>query len=84
MIFKVNSLHDFTPLGFRQPEEIDEPLTQIARVRARRMLADGLVAEVDALCRFQRRAAGRWQQRIVRHGFGPECQLQTGISAVEV
>ena len=48
------------------------------------MLADALVAEADALCRFQRRAAGRWQQRIVRHGFGPECQLQTGISAVEV
>jgi putative transposase len=76
---------DRTILPFRQSENIDDPLTEIAREGARRMLAEALVAEADAFVASfgeDRLADGR--QRIVRHGFGPERQLQTGIGAVEV
>ena len=76
---------DRTILPFRQSEEIEDPLTEIAREGARRMLAEALVAEADAFVASfgeDRLADGR--QRIVRHGFGPERQLQTGIGAVEV
>ena len=37
-----------TVVGFRQPDAIDDPLTELAREGARRMLAQALVAEADA------------------------------------
>jgi Transposase len=39
---------DTTVLPFRQPEAIDDPLTEVAREGARRMLAQVLIAEADA------------------------------------
>ncbi len=72
-------------LPFRQSERIDDPLTEIAREGARRMLAEALVAEADAFVAGfsdERLADGR--HRIVRHGFGPERQIQTGVGAVPV
>jgi putative transposase len=38
-------LRDTTVIPFRQPEAIDDPLTEIAREGARRMLAQVLIAE---------------------------------------
>ena len=35
-------------IAFRQPESVDDPLTEIARDGARRMLAAALRAEADA------------------------------------
>jgi putative transposase len=35
-------------IPFRQPEAIDDPLTEVAREGARRMLAQVLIAEADA------------------------------------
>ena len=76
---------DTTILPFRQSEKIDDPLTEIAREGARRMLAEALVAEADAfVAGFSEERLADGRQRIVRHGFGPERQLQTGIGAVEV
>lgn len=76
---------DSTVTPLRQPGAIDDPLTEIAREGARRMLAEALEAEVDAfLADFhdQRLADGR--QRVVRHGHGPERSIQTGIGSVEL
>ena len=39
---------DSTVISFRQPDTIDDPLTEIAREGARRMLAQVLIAEADA------------------------------------
>jgi transposase-like protein len=76
---------DRTILPFRQSEKIDDPLTELAREGARRMLAEALVAEADAfVAGFSEERLADGRQRIVRHGFGPERQLQTGIGAVEV
>ena len=76
---------DTTILPFRQSGRIDDPLTEIAREGARRMLAEALVAEADAfVAGFSEERLADGRQRIVRHGFGPERQLQTGIGAVEV
>jgi len=76
---------DTTILPFRQSEKIDDPLTEIAREGARRMLAEALVAEADAfVAGFSEERLADGRQRIVRHGFGPERQIQTGIGAVEV
>ncbi len=69
----------------RQPHSIDDPLTEIARDGARRMLAAALRAEADAFVADlaeDRLPDGR--QRVVRHGKGPERKIQTGIGALAV
>jgi len=76
---------DTTILPFRQSEKIDDPLTEIAHEGARRMLAEALVAEADAfVAGFSEERLADGQQRIVRHGFGPERQIQTGVGTVPV
>ena len=39
---------DISFIGLRQPEAIDDPLTELAREGARRILAQVLIAEADA------------------------------------
>ncbi len=74
-----------TVVPLRQPDEIDDPLTAVLRAGARRLLAQAIEAEADAflaLMKGERLPDGR--ERVVRHGHGPERQVQTGIGPVEV
>jgi len=74
-----------TVVSFRQPETIDDPLTAVLRSGARRLLAQAIEAEAEAFLaamRGERLPDGR--ERIVRHGHGPERQVQTGIGPVAV
>jgi len=75
---------DTTILPFRQSEMILDPLTELARDGARRMLAEALKAEADAfVASFAEEQLEDGRQRIVRHGFRPERQIQTGIGALD-
>jgi len=77
--------NDTTILPFRQSETITDPLTELARQGARRMLAEALKAEADAfVASFADERLDDGRQRVVRHGFGPERQIQTGIGALDV
>jgi transposase-like protein len=72
-------------VSLRQPETIDDPLTAVLRSGARRLLAQAIEAEAEAFLaamKGERLADGR--ERIVRHGHGPERQVQTGIGPVAV
>ncbi len=74
-----------TVVPLRQPDEIDDPLTAVLRAGARRLLAQAIEAEADAflaLMKGERLADGC--ERVVRHGHGPERQVQTGIGPVAV
>ena len=72
-------------LPFRQSETIVDPLTELARDGARRMLAEALKAEADAfVASFADEHLEDGRQRLVRHGFGPNRQIQTGIGALDV
>ena len=76
---------DRTILPFRQLEKIDDPLTEIAREGARRMLAEMLKAEADAfVAKFGDERLEDGRPRVVRHGLGPERQIQTGIGPLDV
>jgi transposase-like protein len=69
----------------RQPDEIDDPLTDILRAGARKLLAQAIEMEAEAYLASMRElklADGR--ERLVRHGHGPERLIQTGIGPVEV
>jgi len=78
-------LKDTTVISFRQPDAIDDPLTELAREGARRILAQALVAEADAFVALWKDAKlpdGR--DRVVRHGHGPHRAIHTGVGPVEV
>src|SRR3546814_13843078 len=74
---------DSTVVAFQHPDDVDDPLTSILRDGARRLLAQAVEAEAEAFLaamRDERLADGR--ARVVRHGPGPERQIQTGIGPV--
>ena len=72
-------------IALRQPESVDDPLTEIARDGARRMLAAALRAEADAfVAQHADEVLPDGRQRVVRHGHGPERSIQTGIGALDV
>src|SRR3982750_4373561 len=76
---------DSSIIRFRQPDEIDDPLTALLRSGARRLLEQAIEAEVEAFLTSKRDlklADGR--DRLVRHGHGPERVIQTGIGPVEL
>ncbi len=69
----------------RQPDAIDDPLTAVLRSGARRLLAQAIEAEADAfLAEMKSLQLPDGRDRIVRHGHGPERQVQTGIGPVAV
>ena len=63
----------------RQPDGLDDdPLTDILRQGPRQLLSQAVEAEVEAFLaamKGERLADGR--DRLVRHGHGPERQVQT-------
>jgi len=76
---------DSTIISLRQSDAVLDPLTEIAREGAQRMLSAALKAEVDCFLEMfahERLPDGR--QRVVRHGAGPERVIQTGIGPITV
>jgi putative transposase len=75
---------DTSIIHFRQPDEIDDPLTALLRSGARRLLEQAIEAEVEAFLASKKDlklADGR--DRVVRHGHGPERVIQTGTVEVQ-
>jgi len=74
-----------TVVAFRQDDSVDDPLTELARDGARRMLAEALKAEADAfVAQFADLELPDGRQRVVRHGHGPTRTIQTGVEPLEV
>jgi putative transposase len=74
-----------TVIRLREPDAIDDPLSELAREGARRMLGQVLIAEADAFVAMWKDVKlpdGR--DRVVRHGHGPARAIQTGIGPVAV
>ena len=65
--------------------DVDDPLTEVLRSGAQRLLIQAVEAEAEAFLALMadwKLADGR--ARFVRHGHGPERTIQTGIGAVPV
>jgi len=72
-------------LAFRQPSTVDDPLTDILRAGARELLARAIEIEVNTfLASTSDLTLPDGRARLVRHGYGPARQIQTGIGPVEV
>lgn len=70
--------NDTDIIALRQPESVVDPLTDITRDGALRAEADAFVAQ------YAEEALPDGRQRVVRHGYGPERSIQTGIGALNV
>jgi putative transposase len=69
-----------TVVAFRQVDSVDDPLTELARDGARRMLAEALKAEADAfVAQFADLELPDGRQRVVRHGHGPTRTIHTNL-----
>jgi transposase-like protein len=69
----------------RQPDEIDDPLTNVLRSGARQLLTQAVEMEAEAfLAAMKDLKLADGRDRLVRHGHGPTRTIQTGIGAVEV
>jgi putative transposase len=76
---------DTTIIPLHQPGSILDPLTEIAREGARRMLMVALQAEAASfIAQFSDEVLPDGRQRVVRHGSGPERTIQTGIGPIPV
>jgi putative transposase len=72
-------------LRLRQPDAIDDPLTDVLRAGARKLLAQAIEIEAEAfLAQMGDLKLPGGRERLVRHGHGPERTIQTGIGPVEV
>ena len=72
-------------VALRQEGEIDDPLTEILRTGAKRLIEQAVEAEFAAFLTSHgdlKLPDGR--QRVVRHGHDPVRPIQTGIGPVEV
>jgi len=78
-------MSDSTVVSLRQPETMDDPLTAVLRSGARRLLAQAIEAEAEAfLAAMKGLHLPDGRDRVVRHGHGPEREVQTGIGPVAV
>jgi putative transposase len=72
-------------VSLRQPDEIDDPLTEILRSGAKRLIEQAVEAEFAAfLGSHADLKLPNGRRRVVRHGYDPVRSIQTGIGPVEV
>jgi transposase-like protein len=79
------ALSDHNVVSYRQKDEIDDPLTEILRAGARRLIAQAVEAEFETfLASNAELVLPDGRQRVVRHGHDPVRAIQTGIGPVDV
>jgi hypothetical protein len=63
----------------------DDPLLEVLRSGARRMLQQAIEAEIETfLAAHAELEDGHGRRRVVRNGHAPEREIQTGIGPIEV
>ena len=68
-------------IDLKKPEAfVNDPITDILRQGARRLLTAALEAEIhEFLQRYKEITDDKGRQRVVRNGYLPEREIQTGI-----
>jgi putative transposase len=73
-------------IELKKPERfVDDPITDVLRTGARKLLTEALEAEIEGfLAQYRDLRDTQDRQRLVRNGYLPERQIQTGIGPVSV
>ena len=70
---------------FRAPEAIEDPLTELLRTGARRLLQQAIEAEVaELLAQYEGEVDDQGRRLVVRNGYLPEREVLTGVGPVAV
>ena len=78
-------MNEHRVIALRQKGEIDDPLTEILRAGARRLIAQAIEAEFETfLASNAELVLPDGRQRVVRHGHDPVRAIQTGIGPIDV
>src|ERR1022692_4073575 len=78
-------MHEDRVVCLRQKGAIDDPLTEILRAGARRLIAQAVEAEFETfLASNAELVLSDGRRRVVRHGHDPVRAIQTGIGPVDV
>src|SRR5271157_3164609 len=79
------AMNENSVVSLRQKDEIDDPLTEILRTGARRLITRAVEVEFDTfLASNSDLALPDGRQCVVRHGHDPVRTIQTGIGPVKV
>jgi len=81
------AMYEDTVVSFAHPDRIstEDPLTEVLRLGARRLLAEAIEAEVSAfIADYADLVDEGGRRRVVRHGYLPEREVQTGIGGISV
>jgi len=73
-------------IEFKKPEPfVDDPVTDVLRTGARKLLTEALETEIEGfLFQYRDLRDNQYRQRVVRNGYLPEREIQTGIGPVSV
>jgi len=72
-------------VAFSNPQVISDPLTEVLRRGAQRLLNQAIEAEVETLLAcYAQELDAQGRQAVVRNGYLPEREVQTGIGAVPI
>jgi transposase-like protein len=73
-------------IEFKKPDPfVDDPITDVLRTGARKLLTEALEAEIEGfLSQYRGLRDNQARQRVVRNGYLPEREIQTGIGPVAV
>jgi transposase-like protein len=73
-------------IELKKPEPfVDDPITEIIRQGARKLLAEALEAEIELfISQYAELRDELGRQRIVRNGYLPQREIQSGVGAVKV
>ena len=72
-------------IEFKTPEEEEDPLTELLKSGSQKLIAAVVGAEfADLLSQYSGRVDGQGRRVVVRNGYLPEREIQTGIGPVKV
>ncbi|MFQ5930240.1 MAG: transposase, partial [Acidobacteriota bacterium] len=74
-----------TVVSIQQPASAKDALTEVLREGAQRLLAEAVDAEVESfLEEYQELRDKHGRRRVVRNGYLPEREVQTGLGGIKV
>ncbi len=71
-------------IKLQQPDEIVDPLTELLKIGAKKLISKAIEAELQELLSQYSDLTVDGKQAVIRNGYLPERTIQTGIGAVEV
>ena len=70
---------------FKTPVQEEDPLTELLRMGSQKLIAGAVEAEfAELLSQYAGRVDGQGRRAVVRNGYLPEREIQTGIGPVKV